>query len=158
MQLRVCFWTAGPCESNLSHSWCSSKQSMIRKVSGLSTKTSLQSCCCFTSFFRSATRTSLSLHSNLGFLCSTLACTTPCLCPFSGSSSGVDGAWRPSWLRIGGVSGARTGAFAALSVALKSPCTSKYSTLHCRVRRNPLRILVYMLAAQHELPSVQACT
>ena len=40
--------------------------------------------------------------------------------------------------------GADTGAFAVLPAALKSPCTSKYRTLHRRVRRIPLRIVVYM--------------
>ena len=39
-------------------------------------------------------------------------------------------AGRPSWLRIGGVTGADTGAFAVLSAALKYPCTSMYGTLH----------------------------
>ena len=38
------------------------------------------------------------------------------------------------WLRTGGVTGTGTGTFTALSAALKSPCTSKFSTLHCRRR------------------------
>ena len=44
----------------------SSKQSVIGLVSGLSTKTNLQSCCCFSSIFRGATRSSLSLLSTFG--------------------------------------------------------------------------------------------
>ena len=116
----------------------SSKQSVIWKVSSLSIKTNLQSCYCFTSFSRGATRT---LGPCSG---SALVCATPCLSPRSGSFSGVDGAGRPSWLRTDGVTGADTGAFAVLSAALKSPCTSKYRTLHCRFRRIPLRIVVYM--------------
>ena len=87
-------------------------------------------------------------------------------CSRSGSFSGVDGARRANWLRTGGVPGAGTGAFEVLSAALKSPCTSKYRTLHSRVRRILLRILgvrvqttiAYhnMRVAKNEFPLVQA--
>ena len=69
----------------------------------------------------------------------------------------MDGAGRPSWLRTGGVT---TGVIANLLAALKFPCTSKYRTMHCRVRRIPLRIFavrVQTRASQHEFPLVQAC-
>ena len=80
----------------------SSMQSMIWKVSGLSTKTNLQTCCCFTSFSRGATCT-LDCRSD-----STVTCATPCLSPRSGSFSGVEGTGHPSWLRTPGVTGADT--------------------------------------------------
>ena len=68
----------------------------------------------------------------------------PCFCPRSGNFSGVDGAGRSSGIRTSGVKGAYTGRFAALSAALKLPSTTKYRTLHCLVRRIPLRIAVYI--------------
>ena len=59
-----------------------------------------------------------------------------------GSFSGVG--WTPFLASHRWLTGADTSVFSVLSAALKSPCTSKYRTLHCRVRRIPLRIVVYM--------------
>ena len=125
----------------------SSKQSMIWKVSGLSTKTNLQSCCCFTSFLRGAKRTSRS-----GSL---LACTAPSLSPCSGNFSGVGGAGRPSWLRTGGVTGADTGAFAALSAGLKS--RPPQSTELCTVVFGAFLFAFWSTCPDHDRIPQHAC-
>ena len=132
---------------------------MIWKVSSLSTKTNLKSCCCFTSSFRGATRTSLSLHSNLGSRSGSTSHTPHHVLAHARAVS-------PVWMMH------------SVSLGFAPAC---YGRKHRRVRCSVSCIEVMHLkeqssalsgpakssthfgfhvqtAAQHELPFVHACT